>query len=283
MPDRLRPRVLVIALLFMLTVAGIESLGPAANLLRPASHVLVTCTLLEAVLAGLLIALRWQHHPPARELAGKLQMMISVALACCMIGVLFVLIFYAHRHEHARQRTFRSQRLRKFEPPPPAQVHHLPWLRYLLFALLITALLAVVIAAWRRAIGLSLSRRKYRLSAGDDFSVDERADELARAVESGRIALQDIDDGRTAIIACYVAMEQSLAEAGASRGAAETPDELLVRTVAANLVPRGPAGLLTELFYEARYSTHPMPISKRDQAERALADIAADLPAREPA
>jgi hypothetical protein len=78
-------------------------------------------------------------------------------------------------------------------------------------------------------------------------------------------------------------MEQTLAEAGAARGAAETPDELLVRAVAAGLVPAGPAALLTELFYEARYSTHHMPTSKRDLAERALTEIAAGLPAGEPA
>jgi hypothetical protein len=164
---------------------------------------------------------------------------------------------------------------------PPEQVH-LPWLPYLLVALIIVVLV-IVIVTWRRAFWLSLSRRKPGLSAGPDSGVDEAADELARAVASGRTALRDIDDGRAAIIACYAAMEQSLAEAGAARGTAETPDELLVRAVAAGLVPRGPAGLLTELFYEARYSTHHMPISKRDQAERALAGIAAELPAGEPA
>lgn len=283
MPERLRARVLVIALLLMLTVAGLDAIGPGASLVRPASHVLVACALLEAVLVGLLIALRWQHHPPAHELAGKLQRMISVALVCCMIGVLFVLTFYGHLHEQERPRTFNPGRARKVAVPAPQQVRHLPWLPYLLVTLLIIALLAVVIAVWHRAIGLSLDRRKPGLSAGSDPGVDEAADELARAVASGRTALRDIDDGRAAIIACYVAMEQSLAQAGTTRAAAETPDELLVRAVAAGLVRRGPAALLTELFYEARYSTHPMPVSKRDQAEQALTSIAAELPAREPA
>ena len=281
MPERLRARVLVIALLLMLTVAGLDGIGPAANPARPAGHVLVACALLEAVLVGLLIALWWQHRPPANELAGKLQRMISVALVCCMIGVLFVLIFYGHRHGQSRPRSVGAAPVGKVVRRPLEQVH-LPWLPYLLVALIIV-ILVIVIVTWHHGFWLGLSRRKPGLSAGPDSGVDEAADELARAVASGRTALRDIDDGRTAIIACYVAMEQSLAEAGAARGAAETPDELLVRAVAADLVPRRPAGLLTELFYEARYSTHYMPISTRDQAERALADLAAELPAGEPA
>ena len=41
-------------------------------------------------------------------------------------------------------------------------------------------------------------------------------------------------------------------------------------------------GTLTGLFYEARFSTHPMPPAKRDQAQRALADLADHLPIGQP-
>lgn len=280
MPDQLKARVLVIALLLLLAVAGLSTLGPAASLARTTSHVLVACVVLELVLAGLLVALRWQHRPPAHELAGKLHRIISVALISCMIGVLLVLLSLGHQSAQPRRLALKPARGgRKLRPPHSPDVQ-LPWLRYLLFALLIIALIAVVVFAWRR--GLRLARRKPGFGA-PDIGVDEAADELARAVESGRVALRDIDEARAAIIACYVAMEQSLAEAGAARGAAETPDELLVRSVTAGLVPRRPAALLTGLFYEARFSTHHMPASKRDQAERALTSIAASLPAREPA
>ena len=72
-------------------------------------------------------------------------------------------------------------------------------------------------------------------------------------------------------------MEGTIAEAGAARAVAETPDELLARAAAAQLVNAAPAGRLTGLFYEARFSTHPMPSSRRDEAEQALADLAASL------
>jgi hypothetical protein len=283
MPDRIRARVLVTALLILLTVAGIRAIGPAGGLRRPSGDVVTVALLLEVLLAGMFIALRWRRHPPADVLAGKLHRIVSAALVTSFFGVLLGLVFYkAHFGLGQPGHRLRLIRLRPHGGRRPAKITsfldiRLPPLRDVLIAILIIAIIVVLIVAWRRR------RAGLRLEAMTDLGVDEAVDDLARAVESGRMALRDIDDARAAIIACYVAMEQTLAEAGATRGAAETPDELLVRAVAAGLVPQGPAGLLTELFYEARYSTHYMPTSKRDQAERALADIAAQLPAGEPA
>jgi hypothetical protein len=109
--------------------------------------------------------------------------------------------------------------------------------------------------------------------------VDTSADELREAVESGRAALAEIDDARAAIIACYVAMERSLAERGTQRSVADTPDELLARAVAAGTV-RGPAASrLTALFYEARFSTHPVAAAQRAAASAALDELARELAA----
>jgi hypothetical protein len=109
---------------------------------------------------------------------------------------------------------------------------------------------------------------------GDDGEAEEQ---LRRAVQSGQAALRDVDDARLAIIACYVAMEQSLAQAGTVRAAAETPDELLARAATAGLVQGGEAARLTELFYEARFSSHPLPAQRRDEALQALDVLAASL------
>ena len=108
---------------------------------------------------------------------------------------------------------------------------------------------------------------------------DTGAEELREAVESGRAALAEIDDARAAIIACYVAMERSLAERGTQRAVADTPDELLARAVAAGTV-RGPAASrLTALFYEARFSTHPVAAGQRAAASAALDELADELAA----
>jgi len=151
-----------------------------------------------------------------------------------------------------------------------------------LIAALIAALLLAAFLIWRQR--RSLPRRGSR----DDLADDETASpadpaRAASAIDSGRHAIREVDDARAAIIACYRAMEDSLARAGAARGAAETPDELLARvsTVgsAVSMVSAAPAATLTALFYEARFSTHPMPASRRDAAVRALDELAASLPA----
>ena len=98
-------------------------------------------------------------------------------------------------------------------------------------------------------------------------------------MESGRSALRTVDDARAAIIACYAAMETSLAERGAAREAADTPDELLARATTSGVVRGGAAARLTALFYEARFSSHPLAASQRDEAERALYELARALAA----
>src|SRR5439155_1504091 len=113
------------------------------------------------------------------------------------------------------------------------------------------------------------------LRAGEVIAEDP--EQLREAVESGRSALRTVDDARAAIIACYLAMETTLAERGTARGAAGTPGELLTRATEAGLVRGTAAGQLTALFYEARFSSHPLGHQQRDAAERALDELAADL------
>jgi hypothetical protein len=94
---------------------------------------------------------------------------------------------------------------------------------------------------------------------------------LADALAAGRGAL-DGNDARAAIIACYAAMEDSLAQAGVARERADSPSDLLRRATARQLPGGGAAGAmaLTELFREARFSSHPMTARDLDAARRAL-------------
>jgi hypothetical protein len=132
----------------------------------------------------------------------------------------------------------------------------------------------VLVARWLN------SRRGGDARGIDGGTVDGGAeDALAEAVNAGQQALADSGDPRAAIIACYAAMEASLADGGLSRMKAETPSELLDRAVAAGLVPDEAARGLTDLFREARYSTHPMSEQQRDLAGAALDAIAAHLAA----
>ena len=111
----------------------------------------------------------------------------------------------------------------------------------------------------------------------DPDEASELADALAGAVDVAGEELGRHDDERTAILAAYRAMESQLAAAGAVRRPSDTPTDYLRRAVATAHVSRGAAGRLTDLFREARFSTHPMPPGSRDDAARALARVAADL------
>jgi len=109
---------------------------------------------------------------------------------------------------------------------------------------------------------------------------DDEQERLAQAVDSGRRALLDGDDPRAAVIACYAAMEESLAQSGVARRASDSPQDLLERAVADGLPAAPAAAELTALFREARYSTHPMNDCHRDRAAAALAEIAEGLRSR---
>jgi hypothetical protein len=74
-----------------------------------------------------------------------------------------------------------------------------------------------------------------------------------------------------------MAMEATLAERGTARGIADTPDELLARAVRSGPVRGAAPRRLTALFYEARYSSHPLGGDQRIAASRALDELAAEL------
>jgi hypothetical protein len=162
---------------------------------------------------------------------------------------------------------------------PPAPHAHLsahggisfpPNLLYALMALALAASIAICAFLLRRRV------RQRWIEVAEP--ADDEQEQLKQVVESGRSALREVDDARAAIIACYVAMEGSLAEAGAERGAAETPDELLARAAARGMVSGPAAERLTGLFYEARFSTHPLPAAAREDARHALDELVVARP-----
>ncbi len=139
----------------------------------------------------------------------------------------------------------------------------------LLAAVLVAAIMGCSILLLRR----HWPRRRSRLPSAGSELADDREAEVRKAVQYGWLALRELDDARGAIIACYLAMEQSLASAGAARGNAETPGELLARAAAAGLVHGTAATRLTSVFYAARFSTTELTAADRDTAEQALTEL----------
>jgi hypothetical protein len=226
---------------------------------------------------------RYDPAAAARDVdpATALRFTLTGVLLSCIVGVAVVLLTNLHlRFFSSAKRPPAVKRPATIAPPrspnPAAGVGgglHIP-LGPILYALLIVAVAAAVVVTvwWSTRL-----RRPAPPLVIEDVS---NAEELREAVSEGRAAFAGVDDARAAIIACYVAMERRLADRGTARGAADTPDELLARAVASGAVGGGAAGRLTALFYEARFSTHPLGAGQRDAASAALDDLAGELAAR---
>lgn len=236
---------------------------------------------LEAILAGLLVALLVRGRRPSDDFrVHRLRGVLRAGLLAGLAAIPAVLILAVPLHPHplplqpqptSPQPTATPRVTR---PPHPGPVFRLP-VAGILYALLILALIGGIVAC------VVLLRRRvpdHDVVPPEDASMagGQRSD-LRDAVSSGRRALAGLDDARAAIIACYVAMEGSLAAAGADHEVADTPDEFLARAAAAGLVRGAAAGELTGLFYEARFSAHELTTAQRDAAQNALEQLAADL------
>ncbi|WP_300613659.1 DUF4129 domain-containing protein [Trebonia sp.] len=288
-------RLLPLALLVVLAIAGLRGAVTAPRWDGPLRADGIAIGLALEVVLGVLLVLTLRRDAAARRAAEQrplaeatdeatdevgvpaaLRFVLKWVLAAGMVAVAVVLISDLHLHFFFKPRPLVLPGSQSRSRPLPKSrgggggTLHIP-LGPILYALLVVVLVAaVVISIWWAA-------RMRGAARPGQFAGDLDTEDLRDAVESGRAALAELDDARAAIIACYVAMEGSLAERGAARGVADTPDELLSRAVATGIVRGGAARRLTGLFYEARFSTHPLGPRQRDAASQALDELAAEL------
>jgi Domain of unknown function (DUF4129) len=290
-------RLLPLALLVVLAVVGLRGVVPAPRWNGPLRAEGVAIGLaLEVVFGTLLVIVIRRDGAERRATARRplsevdddisvpaaLRFVLRWLLAAAMVAVAVVLISNLHLHFLIKppklpfKPTARPGRLPLTNGSGKGGAPiHIP-VGPILYSLLVLALVAAVaISIW-----WSLRLRRAALPGGMAGDIAEDSAGLLEAVESGRTALAEIDDARAAIIACYLAMERSLAERGTERALADTPDELLARAVARGIVRGGAARRLTGLFYEARFSSHPLGPVQRDAARLALDEIAAELSAK---
>ena len=286
-------RVLPLTLLIILGLAGLRGAVAEPRWNGPWQRDGLAIGLaLEVVLGILLVIMMRRRAVRARAaLAGgavnsvavKLRGVLTFVLSTGMVAVAVIVITGLHLHLFTAKPGLRGspQVAPSLRIPPggskPASTFHFP-AAVLLYALLVVLLVAAAVLSiwWSRRFRPPGQAR----TAG---VIVEDSQDLREAVESGRSALQTLDDARAAIIACYLAMETSLAERGTARAVADTPDELLARARATGLVRGTAAARLTALFYEARFSSHPLDRSHRDAAAHALDELAAALAQTEPA
>jgi hypothetical protein len=214
-----------------------------------------------------------------RDVAQSLRFHLRVLLAAAMITVATALLLNLRLHmftgrPRAVIRLPSAIRSKTPQPRTPQVAVPTTVVHSVMYGLLVAALLAALAVSiwWARRLSRSLA-----LPAIPGAAADEESQGLREAVASGRAAMADLDDAGAAIIACYEAMEQSLAERGAARDVAGTPDELLSRAIDRNLIRGDAARRLTRLFYEARFSSHRLGADARDAAVAALDELAAEL------
>lgn len=291
-------RLLPLGLLILLVIAGLRGqvASPGWNGPLTADAVLIGVAL-EVVLGTLLVitlvrdgrARRARENalgdaasadpagPGHADVPAGLRWVLKWILSAGMLAVAVVLLARLVRNgSSTRPVTVRPApppTATRIPSPKPVRVTpvHIP-LNTILYTVLIVALVvAVALSIWWA------SRLRQATARVEPDVIADDSQDLREAVESGRVALARLDDARAAIIACYAAMERSLADRGAARGATGTPGELLDRALGTGLV-HGPAARdLTRLFYEARFSTHPLGPGERDAARQALDSLADEL------
>lgn len=128
-------------------------------------------------------------------------------------------------------------------------------------------------------VAVGSNRRLPELSVAHAPPTEEEAVSLAKVAEMGLAAMiAPGQDPRTAIIACYVAMERGLAQAReVAPLASDTPSEVLARAFDRGFLRDASARELVSLFEEARFSPHAMLEWQRMRAEQLLRIVLADL------
>jgi hypothetical protein len=284
-------RLLPLALLVVLAIVGLRGIVPAPRWNGPLRAEGVAIGIALEVVLGVLLVITLRRDRAERQAAAArpyseaddeiavpaaLRFALKWLLGGGMVAIAAVLISNLHLHFFIKPHPLPVRPApippRRITAPhgPSQPAYHFP-LGPILYGLLVFVIVAAVaISLWWAARQLRPTLPRLLPDAAD-------ADELREAVESGRLAFAELDDARAAIIACYVAMESSLADRGAARDVAGTPDELLARVVSAGIVRGAAARRLTGLFYEARFSTHPLGRAERDAASAALDELAAEL------
>ncbi|MFU8870613.1 DUF4129 domain-containing protein [Micromonospora sp. SL4-19] len=136
----------------------------------------------------------------------------------------------------------------------------------------------VVSGALRRTTRAIPTQRARRTAEGT-------AREVVAALDAGLVDLDDRStDPRTAVIACWVRLEEAAEEAGVPRLPGDTPTDLVSRLLRGDPAAGVPAIVSADVldgfahvYREARYATHTVDERMRDQARAALRRLRGEL------
>ncbi|BCJ58533.1 DUF4129 domain-containing protein [Micromonospora endophytica] len=160
------------------------------------------------------------------------------------------------------------------------------WLGPAMLVLLGAVLLAIFgYLLWSLARGVAHRVTRRLPTSPARRSAEGTAREVVAAVDAGLTELDDRStDPRTAVIACWVRLEEAAGAAGVPRLTGDTPTDLVTRLLRGDESAGVPAivsadvlGEFAHVYREARYATRPVDERTRDQARAALRRLRGEL------
>jgi hypothetical protein len=146
------------------------------------------------------------------------------------------------------------------------------WIEVGLASLFVALVIAVLVWHFLRNHWVSIRQVEWdRDDSGDAMSV--RPEEVIAALDEGIALLTSDRDARSAVIACWVRLEEVASDAGTPRLASDAPADLVTRLLAAHRVSRAALTSLADLYRVARYSTAPVDDAMRSRALSALGQV----------
>lgn len=160
------------------------------------------------------------------------------------------------------------------EPAPPSEALAGSWLDELFRAVLFSA----IVGGAAFFIVLLLRRRRSTVGLGPILGhapQEPVPDVHGVLIEAGAESADALAAGtpRNAIVACWVRLQDAVAECGLRRDPSETSVELTQRVLGAYLVDADAITSLAALYREARFSTHDLDESHRLLAVDALGEL----------
>jgi len=163
-------------------------------------------------------------------------------------------------------------------PDHPVGIQVPEWLLGVAEGLLVLAFLGILALIGWLLLRRGLRSKERELKQAPVPDKQAARDSVIAAVDAGLSELDDTEtDPRRVVIACWVRLEQAAAAAGTAREIGDTSTDLVARLLAEHRVSAPVLYPLAEVYRLARYATHTVDTTMRDQARAALGQLRAEL------
>lgn len=163
---------------------------------------------------------------------------------------------------------------------PPEDSPTVPsWVGWLLAGLCVAAVaFVIVLLIWMFARNRVVARRvTVAVETSRPPTLTETQTSVRAAVEEGLADLDDDGDPRRVVIACWARLEAAAAAAGTPREPGDTSTDLVARLLGTHLISGDVLAAFAAVYREARFATHTVDTSMRDQARLALVQLRDEL------